>query len=123
MREITRLTTSFLYLIFLLSAVVCVQELNVISILIQLTPEVTTCADIYARLLTKPLSNSLLCLLSYSDTQESIPMNYIMYESGIQNNTCLNIQGTYKSQDSYYKIPIVTSIGLVITPVTVGSSD
>lgn len=123
MREITRLTTSFLYLIFLLSAVGCVQELNVISILIQLTPEVTTCADIYARLLTKPLSNSLLCLLSYSDTQESIPMNYIMYESGIQNNTRLNIQGTYKSQDSYYKIPIVTSIGLVITPVTVGSSD
>ena len=115
MREITRLTTSFLYLIFLLSAVGCVQELNVISILIQLTPEVTTCADIYARLLTKPLSNSLLCLLSYSDTQESIPMNYIMYESGIQNNTCLNIQGTYKSQDSYYKIPIVTSVGLVIT--------
>jgi len=122
MREITRLTTSFLYLIFLLS-VVCVQGSNVTGTLFQLTPKVTTCADIYARLLTKPLSNSLLCLLSYSDTQESIPMNYIMYESGIQNNTCLNIQGTYKSQDSYYKIPIVTSIGLVITPVTVGSSD
>ena len=115
MREITRLTTCFLYLISLLSVVGCVQELNVTGTLIQLTPEVTTCADIYAGLLIKPLSNPLLGSLPYSDIQETIPMNYIMYESGIQNNTCLNIQGTYKSQDSYYKIPIVTSVGLVIT--------
>lgn len=160
MREITRLTISFLYLIFLLSVVGCVQELNVTDqqngeeitkesdkkvqteifvrrnvyslpqsrtaenetgFLFQLTPEVTTCADIYAGLLTKPLSNPLLGSLPYSDTQETIPMNYIMYESDIQNNTCLNIQGTYKSQNSYYKILIVTSIGLVITPVTVGA--
>ena len=42
--------------------------------------------------------------LSYSDTQESISMNYIMYESGIQNNTCLHIKG----------------LGLVITSVTDG---
>ena len=108
MREITKLTTSFLYLIFLLPVVGCVQELNVTGLLIQLTPEVTTCADIYARLLIKSLSNPLLGSLPYSDTQETIPMNYIMYESGIQNNTCLNING----------------LGLVITPsVTVGSSD
>ena len=88
MREITRLTTS-LYLIFLLSAVGCELELNVTGLLIQLTPEVTTCADMYAGLLTKPLSNPLLGSLPYSGTQETIPMNYIMYESGIQNNTCL----------------------------------
>ena len=42
--------------------------------------------------------------LAYSDTQESISMNYIMYESGIQNNTCLHIKG----------------LGLVITSVTDG---
>ena len=84
MREITRLTTSFLNLTFLLSVVGCVQELNVTGILIQLTPEVTTCADIYAGLLTKPLSNPLLGSLSYSDTQETILVNYIMYESGFR---------------------------------------
>jgi len=93
MREITRLTTCFLYLISLLSVVGRVQELDVTGTLIQLTPEVTTCTDIYAGLLTKPLSNPLLGSLPYSDTQETIPMNYIMYESGIQNNTCLNING------------------------------
>jgi len=104
MREITRLTTCFLYLISLLSVVGCVQELNVTGTLIQLTPEVTTCADIYAKLLIMPLSNPWLGSLSYSDTQESISMNYIMYESGIQNNTCLHIKG----------------LGLVITSVTDG---
>ena len=92
MREITKLTISFLYLIFLLS-VVCVQGSNV-----------TTCADIYAKLLIMPLSNPWLGSLSYSDTQESISMNYIMYESDIQNNTCLHIKG----------------LGLVITSVTDG---
>ena len=92
-----------LYLIFLLS-VMCVQGSNVTGTLFQLTSKVTTCADIYARLLTKPLSNPLLGSLSYSDTQESISMNYIMYESGIQNNTCLHIKG----------------LGLVITSVTDG---
>ena len=122
MREITKLTISILYLIFLLS-VMCVQGSNVTGTLFQLTSKVTTCADIYARLLTKPLSNPLLGSLSYSDTQETILVNYIMYESGPLNNTCSNIQGTYNNQDSYYKIPIVTSIGLVITPVTVGGSD
>ena len=104
MREITKLTISFLYLISLLSVVGCVQELNVTGTLIQLTPEVTTCADIYAKLLIMPLSNPWLGSLSYSDTQESISMNYIMYESGIQNNTCLHIKG----------------LGLVITSVTDG---
>lgn len=84
MREITRLTTCFLYLISLLSVVGRVQELNVTGTLIQLTPEVTTCTDIYAGLLTKPLSNPLLGSLPYSDTQETIPMNYIMYESGFR---------------------------------------
>ncbi len=74
MREITKLTISFLYLIFLLS-VMCVQGSNVTGTLFQLTSKVTTCADIYARLLTKPLSNPLLGSLSYSDTQETIPMN------------------------------------------------
>ena len=74
MREITRLTTCFLYLISLLS-VMCVQGSNVTGTLFQLTSKVTTCADIYARLLTKPLSNPLLGSLSYSDTQETIPMN------------------------------------------------
>jgi len=104
MREITRLTTCFLYLISLLSVVGCVQELNVTGTLFQLTPKVTTCADIYAKLLIMPLSNPWLGSLSYSDTQESISMNYIMYESGIQNNTCLHIKG----------------LGLVITSVTDG---
>ena len=99
MREITKLTISFLYLIFLLS-VMCVQGSNVTGTLFQLTSKVTTCADIYARLLIKSLSNPLLGSLPYSDTQETIPMNYIMYESGIQKNTCLNING----------------LGLVITP-------
>ena len=103
MREITRLTTCFLYLIFLLS-VVCVQGSNVTGTLFHLTPTVTTCADIYAGLLIKPLSNPLLGSLPYSDIQETIPMNYIMYESGIQNNTCLHIKG----------------LGLVITSVTDG---
>ena len=103
MREITKLTISFLYLIFLLS-VVCVQGSNVTGTLFQLTPKVTTCADIYAKLLIMPLSNPWLGSLSYSDTQESISMNYIMYESGIQNNTCLHIKG----------------LGLVITSVTDG---
>lgn len=84
MREITRLTTSFL-----LSVVGCVQELNETGRLFQLTPEMTTYADIYAGLLTKPLSNPLLGSLPYSDTQETIPMNYSMYQSGTQNNTCL----------------------------------
>ena len=84
MREITRLTTCFLYLISLLSVVGCVQELNVTGTLIQLTPELTTCADIYAGLLIKPLSNPLLGSLPYSDIQETIPMNYIMYESGFR---------------------------------------
>ena len=102
MREITKLTISFLYLIFLLS-VVCVQGSNVTGTLFQLTPKVTTCADIYAGLLIKPLSNPLLGSLPY-DIQETIPMNYIMYESGIQNNTCLHIKG----------------LGLVITSVTDG---
>lgn len=74
MREITKLTISILYLIFLLS-VMCVQGSNVTGTLFQLTSKVTTCADIYARLLTKPLSNPLLGSLSYSDTQETIPMN------------------------------------------------
>lgn len=74
MREITKLTISILYLIFLLS-VMCVQGANVTGTLFQLTSKVTTCADIYARLLTKPLSNPLLGSLSYSDTQETIPMN------------------------------------------------
>ena len=69
MREITKLTISILYLIFLLS-VMCVQGSNVTGTLFQLTSKVTTCADIYARLLTKPLSNPLLGSLSYSDTQE-----------------------------------------------------
>ena len=103
MREITKLTISFLYLIFLLS-VVCVQGSNVTGTLFQLTSKVTTCADIYAKLLIMPLSNPWLGSLSYSDTQESISMNYIMYESGIQNNTCLHIKG----------------LGLVITSVTDG---
>lgn len=103
MGEITKLTISFLYLIFLLS-VVCVQGSNVTGTLFQLTPKVTTCADIYAKLLIMPLSNPWLGSLSYSDTQESISMNYIMYESGIQNNTCLHIKG----------------LGLVITSVTDG---
>ena len=113
MREITKLTISFLYfcnpsinglyLIVLLS-VVCVQGSNVTGTLFQLTPKVTTCADIYAKLLIMPLSNPWLGSLSYSDTQESISMNYIMYESGIQNNTCLHIKG----------------LGLVITSVTDG---
>ncbi|EDO10622.1 hypothetical protein M089_3543 [Bacteroides ovatus str. 3725 D9 iii] len=44
----------------------------------------TTCADIYAGLLIKPLSNPLLGSLPYSDIQETIPMNYIMYESGFR---------------------------------------
>ena len=83
MREITRLTTCFLYLISLLSVVGCVQELNVTGTLIQLTPEVTTCADIYARLLTKPLSNPLLGSLSYSDTQETIPHEFITLKQEI----------------------------------------
>ena len=65
MREITKLTISILYLIFLLS-VMCVQGSNVTGTLFQLTSKVTTCADIYARLLTKPLSNPLLGSLSYS---------------------------------------------------------
>jgi len=55
--------------------VMCVQGSNVTGTLFQLTSKVTTCADIYARLLTKPLSNPLLGSLSYSDTQETIPMN------------------------------------------------
>ncbi|EFI39822.1 hypothetical protein HMPREF9010_00896 [Bacteroides sp. 3_1_23] len=83
----------------------CVQGSNVIGTLFQLTPKVTTCADIYAKLLIMPLSNPWLGSLSYSDTQESISMNYIMYESGIQNNTCLHIKG----------------LGLVITSVTDGA--
>ena len=47
MREITKLTISILYLIFLLS-VMCVQVSNVTGTLFQLTSKVTTCADIYA---------------------------------------------------------------------------
>ena len=58
----------------------CVQGSNVTGTLFQLTSKVTTCADIYARLLTKPLSNPLLGSLSYSDTQETIPMNSAVYE-------------------------------------------
>ena len=87
MREITRLTTCFLYLISLLSVVGCVQELNVTGTLIQLTPEVTTCADIYAGLLIKQLSNPLLGSMPYSDIQETITINYIMYESGFITTT------------------------------------
>ena len=83
MREITKLTISILYLIFLLS-VMCVQGSNVTGTLFQLTSKVTTCADIYAGLLIKPLSNPLLGSLPYSDIQETIPMNYIMYESGFR---------------------------------------
>lgn len=105
MREITKLTISFfIFDFFIYLWCVCAGS-NVIGTLFQLTPKVTTCADIYAKLLIMPLSNPWLGSLSYSDTQESISMNYIMYESGIQNNTCLHIKG----------------LGLVITSVTDGA--
>ena len=81
MREITKLTISILYLIFLLS-VMCVQGSNVTGTLFQLTSKVTTCADIYARLLTKPLSNPLLGSLSYSDTHLNYPHEFITLKTG-----------------------------------------
>ena len=96
MREITKLTISILYLIFLLS-VMCVQGSNVTGTLFQLTSKVTTCADIYARLLTKPLSNPLLGSL-YMGTFISLSCQVLVYHvKAAIRNQCFRNSDTFRS--------------------------